>query len=267
VRLRSLLGLALLAAIAWLALPSRFGGHLTLVVVQGASMEPTYHSGDLLVAWASSSYAPGDVAVYRVPDGEPGGGHLIVHRLVRYLDDAGTRRWELHGDNRSTADAAHPRTDDLVGQPLADLGPFGTRLVLLLPFLLALVPTYLIGRALWPEPVRPGPTGAEHVAAPLPSPATVTVGDASAAHPWPPPVAHVAVCEGRPAATSRGPAQPPLDVGAQRLERRTELDEHEAREALTVAQDPEQQVVRPDAVVLQPQCLAQRELEHLLAAR
>ena len=136
----------LVAAVAlW---PARFGGWSTLVVVQGNSMEPTFHTGDLLYVRESNSYSAGEVVVYRVPTGTPGAGLLIVHRVRRRLPD-GT--FVFQGDHRAHPDDARPRLDDLVGTEVADLGPLPTRAILLLPLLAAAGLGLLVTRELWPD--------------------------------------------------------------------------------------------------------------------
>ena len=151
---RSALGVAVLVASAAALLPARLGGRTMFVVVQGRSMEPTFHSGDLLFTRRTNAFSVGDVAVYRVPDGEGGAGHLIVHRLQRPLDVAsasGDIRWEIKGDSRQTPDATQPTTRQLLARPVVNLGPWATRAVIVLPFLLVLVVGLIVGWLLWPD--------------------------------------------------------------------------------------------------------------------
>src|SRR5437868_9645307 len=51
------------AVVGWFVAlrPAQLGGPATFVVVQGVSMEPTYHTGDLVISHRQSSYAVGDV--------------------------------------------------------------------------------------------------------------------------------------------------------------------------------------------------------------
>ena len=108
-RVRNVVGwlvtVAILVAMGWLLLPARFGGPVSYVVVRGTSMEPTYHVGDMLYVREQSSYEIGDVIVYRIPEGAPGEGVQVVHRLVEIRSD-GT--FTLRGDNRDRADLDHP---------------------------------------------------------------------------------------------------------------------------------------------------------------
>ena len=68
-RLRVMLAVG--AVLLW---PAPLGGVVGLTVVSGHSMEPTYHSGDLVITARQPSYAAGDIVSYVVPAGEFGGG-------------------------------------------------------------------------------------------------------------------------------------------------------------------------------------------------
>ena len=69
---------------------------------------------DLLILHAADRYGVGDVVGYRVPDGEFGEGHLVVHRIV--AGDGGTG-FVLEGDNNPAPDPWLPKTVDVVGRP------------------------------------------------------------------------------------------------------------------------------------------------------
>jgi len=108
--------MALVAAAVIALWPASLGGSTTLIVVSGASMESTYRHGDLVVV-RSHPADVGDVAAFRVPDGTPGAGMLVIHRLVEEHDG----RWISQGDNRDTRDPWWLTRDDLVGTPVAHL--------------------------------------------------------------------------------------------------------------------------------------------------
>ena len=73
-----------IAAIGWFLVlrPARLGGPASFVMVQGVSMNPTYHTGDLVIAHTQPSYAVGDVIAYQVPQGDVGAGLTVIHRIV-----------------------------------------------------------------------------------------------------------------------------------------------------------------------------------------
>jgi signal peptidase I len=97
---RRLVFVALVVAWAIFLRPTSLGGSATYVLVRGDSMLPTYENGDFLVAYGNDSYRVGDVVAYRVPEGDVGAGHLIVHRISA-ASDAG---YTLTGDNNPASD-------------------------------------------------------------------------------------------------------------------------------------------------------------------
>jgi len=93
--------------------PQALGGPAAYLVVRGDSMLPTYESGDLIILHSSSAYAIGDAVAYRVPRGEFGEGHLVLHRIVGGDENAG---FVLEGDNNPAPDPWQPKQVDVVGR-------------------------------------------------------------------------------------------------------------------------------------------------------
>lgn len=93
--------------------PTTLGGPATYVVVRGDSMLPTFHSGDLVVLQAAAAYGSGDIVGYRVPEGEVGEGHVVVHRIVSGDAQAG---FTLLGDNNPAPDPWLPGLGDVAGR-------------------------------------------------------------------------------------------------------------------------------------------------------
>ena len=93
--------------------PQVLGGGAMYIVVRGNSMEPTYQTGDLVIVESAATFAVGDVVAYRVPSGEIGEGHVIVHRIVS--GDA-TTGFGVRGDNNNAPDPWTPRIDDIAGK-------------------------------------------------------------------------------------------------------------------------------------------------------
>ncbi len=104
--------LAAAAAVVFV-LPVLRGEPSRLVIVSGHSMDPTFHTGDLVLAWPADDYRVGDVAPYRVPEGEPGEGGLVIHRIAGGDADGG---FVMQGDNNPTPDIWMPRADDIIGR-------------------------------------------------------------------------------------------------------------------------------------------------------
>ena len=106
-----------LAAVAvllwlWFMLPQAMGGRAGWVLVDGKSMLPRYHTGDLVLVEKQSSYHVGQVIAYRVPKGDPMAGAQVIHRIV---GGDGVHGFVVKGDNRTAADVWHPKTSDVVG--------------------------------------------------------------------------------------------------------------------------------------------------------
>jgi signal peptidase I len=110
--------LALLAVglfLAWLLFlrPAFLGGPISFVRVSGVSMEPSLRQGDLAVVRKQGGYSPGDVIAFRVPDGEPGDGGIVIHRIVAGRAEDG---FIMQGDNNKGADRWRPTEEDVVGK-------------------------------------------------------------------------------------------------------------------------------------------------------
>lgn len=109
-RARTLIGIALLVLIAYFAWPSNLGGLTTLDVVSGHSMEPKFHTGDLVVARAGITPKVGDVVVYQPPGLKTRA--LIVHRIIGVRSDD---TWVMKGDNNNFIDPFQPTDKDVLG--------------------------------------------------------------------------------------------------------------------------------------------------------
>lgn len=109
-RLIAALAVMGLSAYLW---PARYGGSTAMIIVRGHSMEPTMHTGDIVIVRRADDYQPGQIVVFRVPRNEPGAGAMIVHRLVTQQPN-GT--FVFQGDNNRGPDVFHPRQPDIVGR-------------------------------------------------------------------------------------------------------------------------------------------------------
>ena len=113
-RLLKLVAAAALVAVWAVTLrPQGLGGSAAYIVVRGNSMEPTYHTGDLVIVESASEYAVGDIVAYRVPAGEIGEGHVVVHRIAGGDPTAG---FILRGDHNGAPDPWSPRLGDVEGK-------------------------------------------------------------------------------------------------------------------------------------------------------
>lgn len=57
-------------------------GAVAYVQVSGHSMDPTYHTGAVVMVRHAASCARGEVIAYRIPAGEVGTGLLVIHWIV-----------------------------------------------------------------------------------------------------------------------------------------------------------------------------------------
>jgi len=94
--------------------PPVLGGPGSFVGVNGISMTPTFHDGDLVVVEKQSSYHVGDIIAYHVPAGDPGAGNNIIHRIV---GGSGTTGFVTKGDHNPYTDHFwHPTTANVMGK-------------------------------------------------------------------------------------------------------------------------------------------------------
>ncbi len=132
--------------------PTNLGGSTTYLLVRGSSMLPTYADGDLLVLGAAPGYGIGDAVAYRVPEGEIGAGHLVLHRII---GGSATGGFTLQGDNNDDIDPWQPRGTDVVGTVRLAIPGLGTVLkALRQPVMLASLAAALV--AAWIVTMRPG---------------------------------------------------------------------------------------------------------------
>ena len=111
-RLTGVAGVLLVLGVLALCWPARLGGWSSYVLVSGDSMEPTMHTGDLAVVRRRPAYRPGDVVAFRVPDGQVGAGHVVIHRVV----GGDERGYVLQGDNKRSPDPWRPARGDVLGR-------------------------------------------------------------------------------------------------------------------------------------------------------
>ena len=136
---------ALAGVSAFLLWPTSLGGCTTLTIVSGHSMEPTYYTGDLVVARCATA-SVGDVIVYQPKDL---GGARIIHRIVG--GDA-TTGWTMKGDNNPSADPFNPGSSEVLGVARVYLPKIGLiARGLTSPFVWGSFILIAIGLFIWPR--------------------------------------------------------------------------------------------------------------------
>ncbi|MGH3137349.1 MAG: signal peptidase I [Gaiellaceae bacterium] len=109
-------------AAAWAVLaPPELGGSTRYVILDGSSMEPSLHSGDLAVVRQQDSVEKGDVVLYN----HPGLGAHVLHRVVR---ERGSR-YVLKGDNNDFLDDVRPTADEIEGHLWFSLPRVGSTII------------------------------------------------------------------------------------------------------------------------------------------
>jgi signal peptidase I len=92
----------------WIAFaPTQLGGQAAYIIVNGNSMEPRFHRGDLVIVRRAAAYHPGDIVTYRHPVIGP-----VIHRIVAREGD----HFVLKGDNNSWLDSYRPTQADFLGK-------------------------------------------------------------------------------------------------------------------------------------------------------
>jgi signal peptidase I len=100
----------MVAAAIWMVwAPAGLGGQTQYVTVTGASMEPRYEAGDLVLLRRRGSYGIGDVVAFRERDLR----RVVLHRIVGR--DGGA--FITKGDANAFRDPARPRADEIIGAP------------------------------------------------------------------------------------------------------------------------------------------------------
>ena len=146
--LRSLVGWLAVAAGVIVLWPAQLGGIVGLTIVSGHSMEPSYLTGDLVVTVRQASYVVDDVVSYVVPEGQPGAGGRVIHRIVTAEDGVYTTL----GDNNAEPDPWAFEAADVTGRALFRLSGLGTIWSpQVFPIIIAIALGGIVAVVLWPS--------------------------------------------------------------------------------------------------------------------
>jgi signal peptidase I len=129
----------LLAGVVALVAAAFATGLIGYVDTNGDSMEPLYHTGDLVVVARATHYQTGEIVAYH------GGtdGHLVIlHRIV----GGNANGFVIKGDHNRSVDPTHPRASQIIGRAVLSIPRIGgvigspiTHVVLLLALLVVIV--------------------------------------------------------------------------------------------------------------------------------
>ena len=116
-----------LVLVTWFVVfrPQALGGPTGYISVEGGSMVPALHEGDLTLVRRASRYEVGDVVAFEVPNPAPGEPGKVIHRVVGSF---GPTAYVTKGDNNPVPDTFHPTGDEIVGRVWIE-GPGAGRLL------------------------------------------------------------------------------------------------------------------------------------------
>jgi signal peptidase len=122
------------------------------VIIRGNSMQPTYRGGDLVIVHAQSFDSVGDIAAYRVPQGETGAGLVVIHRIVG--GDA-ANGFVFKGDNNPAPDPWRPKQADMLGRAWYHLPGWGAPVVFIRqPVVIAALAAALVVAVILAQPPK-----------------------------------------------------------------------------------------------------------------
>jgi signal peptidase I len=126
------LGLIVLGCLWFFLAPTALGGSTSYVVTDGVSMEPHFHTGDLVMVRSQSTYHVGEIVAYHSKMFHT----VVLHRII----GRDGSRYVFKGDNNNFTDFEHPAASQLMGALWLHLpGAGGTLHSLRSPALIAIL--------------------------------------------------------------------------------------------------------------------------------
>jgi signal peptidase I len=109
---------AAIAGVCWWSLaPPSLGGTTSVAIVDGTSMLPRFHRGDLVLLRAGDHYRVGEVVAYRSRLLH----RVVVHRIIKITHG----HYVFKGDNNSWIDPEQPVRAELIGRQWLHIGQAG----------------------------------------------------------------------------------------------------------------------------------------------
>ncbi|MGO9956271.1 MAG: signal peptidase I [Solirubrobacteraceae bacterium] len=101
--------LLLLVVLGWVYIaPTQIGGSTTYVVTSGISMEPRFHTGDLVLLRPAADYRVGEIVAYH----STAWRMVVMHRIIARHGN----RYVFKGDNNNFIDPDYPSRSQLIGR-------------------------------------------------------------------------------------------------------------------------------------------------------
>jgi signal peptidase len=148
-------GLLVLLAVIWANFaPLSLGGQAGYVIVNGNSMEPAYHLGDLVIIRPALVYAVGEVVAYR----DAALNRYVIHRIIGENLD----RYILKGDHNTWIDSYQPTAGEILGTEWIHLPRLGQAImwlrtpIILTTIVSALGATFMVSLTIRPKGNRIG---------------------------------------------------------------------------------------------------------------
>jgi signal peptidase I len=142
-KIASVIAGAILFAACWFFLgPQALGGSVSYVMTSGNSMEPKFHTGDMVLVRTAADYEVGDVVAYRSKELDS----VVLHRIVARHGDT----YSFKGDNNELVDNTHASAGDIVGRQWL-LVPRGGKILqfLLTPRIVSILVSFLAFIFFW----------------------------------------------------------------------------------------------------------------------
>jgi signal peptidase I len=138
--------------VLWLLFaPTHLGGQVSYVIVNGNSMEPGFHLGDLTIMRKATRYQVGDVVTYRDAEMQA----YVIHRIIGVEQG----HFVLKGDNNSWIDSYNPTEEEILGKLWLHLPKLGNAFKWLRSPLHMALTIVLLGGILMAGMVKPSSQG------------------------------------------------------------------------------------------------------------
>lgn len=131
--------------------PTNLGGQVSYVIVNGNSMEPDFHLGDLTIMRKAARYQAGDVVTYRDAEMQA----YVIHRIIGVEQGS----FILKGDNNTWIDSYNPTDEEILGKLWLHLPKLGNAFKWLRSPLHMALTIVLLGGILMAGMVKPSSQG------------------------------------------------------------------------------------------------------------